>query len=85
MMPVGLHRLHIMVGGQHHPVPRRLQPQAQPAGPAEQVSGQMRTLAAQAGGVGQELLLAIARLRMRGQADERAPDELDTVVPARAW
>ena len=41
----------------------------------------MCALGPQPGRVGEERLLIRARLRMSGQADERAPDELDAVVP----
>ena len=82
MVPVRLDRLGVVVSGQHHPVPGRLKPQAQTAAAAEQVRGQMRALGPQAGRVGQERLLVRAGLRVGGQADERAPDQLDAVVAA---
>ena len=85
VVPVGLDRLCILVGGQHHPVAGRLQAQAQPAAAAEQIRRQMRTLCPEPGRIGEERLLVRARLWMGGQAHKRAPDELDTVVSATAW
>ena len=83
MMPVCLDRLGVLIGGQDHAVPSRLQPEAQAAATAEKICGQMRAFGSEASRVGQERFLIRARLRVGGQTDERAPDELDAVVPTQ--
>ena len=82
MMPMRLDRLGILVSGQHHTVPSSLKPQAQTATATEKIRCQMGSPGPEAGRIGQELVLVLARLRMSGKADERAPDQLDAVMAA---
>src|ERR1017187_1839131 len=82
MMPVRLNRLGILVSGQHHAVSGGLKPEAQAAGATEKVCCQMSALGPETSRVGQECLLVLTPLWMSGQADERAPNQLDTVVAA---
>ena len=82
VMPVRLDCFGIAVNSQNHTVPGSLKPEAQAAGPAEEVRCQVRTFGAQPGCIGQKCVRVCAFVSMRGQPDERPPHQLDPVVPS---
>ena len=62
--------------------PAASKPRLRPPPPLKRSAARCAPSATQPRRIGEELILVRARLGMGGQADERAPDELDAVVPA---
>ena len=74
----------LVVGPEDYFEPGFLQPQAQPAGSAEEVGGQAVTLAPQSLGVSKKRFNVVGVVTVRWKIDERAANEPDTITAALA-